>query len=162
MSKQSSENQIVIISAVCAIACAALIVFVHLRQGNIVYAATQPIEISQQATTPADYEIPLCTAGQQEQRIANIGYQVSYNSDWHLPNWVAYQLTAEDVAGEEARSNKFLPDPLVDGAPCPNVRLYPFRFRPRTHGAGGGYEVVASGYAGIVLYDQYLSAKSQQ
>lgn len=116
-SMKSSKNQTVIISAVCAIACAALIVFVHLRQGNIVYAATQPIEISQQATTPADYEIPFCTAGQQEQRIAHIGYQVSYNSDWHLPNWVAYQLTAEEVAGEEARSNKFLPDPLVDGDP---------------------------------------------
>ena len=116
-SMKSSKNQTAIISAVCAIACAALIVFVHLRQGNIVYAATQQIEISQQAATPADYEIPFCTAGQQEQRIAHIGYQVSYNSDWHLPNWAAYQLTAEEVAGEEARSNKFLPDPLVDGDP---------------------------------------------
>ncbi len=120
MSKQSPK--IVLISVVCAIACAALIVVAQLRQGNIVCAAAQPVGTNQPACTPdiaapLDYEIPLCTAGQQEQRITHTGYRVSYNSDWHLPNWVAYQLTAEEVAGEEERSNKFLPDPLVEGDP---------------------------------------------
>lgn len=119
---KSPKNQITIIGAVCAIACAALIAIVHLRQGSAVYAAAQPIETNQPACTPdiaapADYEIPLCTAGQKEQRITHTGYRVSYNSDWHLPNWVAYQLTAEEVAGEEERSNKFLPDPQVKDDP---------------------------------------------
>ncbi len=34
MSKQRSKNQITIISAVCAIACAALIAIAHLRHDN--------------------------------------------------------------------------------------------------------------------------------
>lgn len=123
---KSNKSKFLFAAVLESVVCAIYIMAGSFRSDSIVCAADSLSVVHfpatlQPANTPipefADYEIPLCTAGQQEQRIAHIGYQVSYNSDWHLPNWVAYQLTAEEVAGEEARSNKFLPDPLVDGDP---------------------------------------------
>ena len=123
---KSNKSKFLFAAVLGSVVCAIYIMVGSFRSDSIVCAADSLSVVHFPATlqptnTPipasADYEIPLCTAGQQEQRIAHIGYQVSYNSDWHLPNWVAYQLTAEEVAGEEARSNKFLPDPLVDGDP---------------------------------------------
>lgn len=56
-------------------------------------------------------------AERQEQVIEHIGYTVSYNPEWRVPNWVAYELTDFESGGEEKRSNHFLPDPLVEGDP---------------------------------------------
>lgn len=39
------------------------------------------------------------------------GYTVSYNKDWNLPNWVAWELNTEKLVERESRTNKFLPDP---------------------------------------------------
>ena len=50
-----------------------------------------------------------------EQIISHIGYTVSYNEDYCIPNWVAYELTASEVEGLESRSDKFVPDPMVTG-----------------------------------------------
>lgn len=53
--------------------------------------------------------------GRSEQIIHHTGYTVSYNSDWCIPNWVAYELTAEETRGENERCEKFEPDPDVKG-----------------------------------------------
>ncbi|MDR0558650.1 MAG: DNA/RNA non-specific endonuclease [Prevotellaceae bacterium] len=58
-------------------------------------------------------EIPAKITGRQEQIITHAGYTVSYNSDWKIPNWVAYELTKEEVDGVELRGNHFIPDPEV-------------------------------------------------
>ena len=58
-------------------------------------------------------EIPEKITGRQEQIISHIGYTVSYNSDWKIPNWVAYEHTKEKTEGIESRSNSFLPDPEI-------------------------------------------------
>jgi len=58
-------------------------------------------------------EIPAAITGRQEQIITHIGYTVSYNSDWKIPNWVAYELTKEEVEGVTPRNNNFIPDPEV-------------------------------------------------
>ncbi|MCQ2342927.1 MAG: DNA/RNA non-specific endonuclease [Paludibacteraceae bacterium] len=63
-----------------------------------------------------DLEIPVAT-GREQQIIRHVGYTVSYNPDWHIPNWVAYELSADEVDGVEERSNQFLPDPQVYGEP---------------------------------------------
>lgn len=63
----------------------------------------------------ANVEIPRCTDGRTEQIISHIGYTVSYNEDYCIPNWVAYELTASEVEGLESRSDKFVPDPMVTG-----------------------------------------------
>ena len=49
------------------------------------------------------------------QIIENIGYTVSYNTDWHIPNWVAYQLTKAETLGEVSRTNTFFADPQAHG-----------------------------------------------
>ena len=60
-------------------------------------------------------ELPTLLAPQREQVIAHEGYTVSYNSLWCIPNWVAYELTAEEVDGDEPRGDDFVPDPLAKG-----------------------------------------------
>jgi endonuclease G len=58
-------------------------------------------------------EIPAKIKGRTEHIITHTGYTVSYNSDWKTPNWVAYELTKEEVEGTVPRYDAFLPDPEV-------------------------------------------------
>lgn len=51
----------------------------------------------------------------KSQLIEHIGYTVSYNSSTKNPNWVGYELTAEEVAGVVARESNFTCDPLAKG-----------------------------------------------
>lgn len=60
-----------------------------------------------------DVEIPAEIEGRTEQIIDHLGYTVSYNADWKIPNWVAYELTKEEAEGSESRSDSFVPDPQV-------------------------------------------------
>ena len=70
---------------------------------------------------PANTEIPRLKAKRREQVIKHEGYTVSYNSDYRIANWVAYELTAMEAKSKKAeRSNKFVPDPLVKGATATN------------------------------------------
>jgi len=63
------------------------------------------------------YELAQVAAERPEQVIEHVGYTVSYNPEWRVPNWVAYELTDFESGGDEKRSNHFLPDPLVEGDP---------------------------------------------
>lgn len=58
-------------------------------------------------------EIPRLLSNQPEQIISHLGYTVSYNYDTCLANWVAYELTFDEVQGTFTSSKKFLPDPLI-------------------------------------------------
>ena len=59
--------------------------------------------------------IPQFTKSTKSQVIEHIGYTVSYNEQRRNPNWVAYELTGEEVDGTEPRGSKFIPDPDVIG-----------------------------------------------
>lgn len=48
------------------------------------------------------------------------GMTISFNPELHVPNWVAYELTADEVQGEEPRSNKFYTDRDVRGCASPD------------------------------------------
>ena len=50
-----------------------------------------------------------------EQIIEHTAYTVSFNSEWQLPNWVGYELTADETFGDVPRSKKFTTDPMVIG-----------------------------------------------
>lgn len=83
------------------------------------------IKPSQPRTTtfkvPANAEIPKLQTKRPEQVICHEGYTVSYNSDYKIANWVAYELTPEEAKSKKTeRSNKFVPDPLVKGATATN------------------------------------------
>lgn len=70
---------------------------------------------------PANVEIPQLKVKRTEQVIRHEGYTVSYNSDYKIANWVAYELTAEEAKSKKnERSNKFVPDPKVKGATATN------------------------------------------
>lgn len=63
------------------------------------------------------YELPQLKVEREEQLIEHLAYTVSYNPAWFIPNWVAYELTATELAGDEERKNRFLPDPMVADNP---------------------------------------------
>lgn len=75
----------------------------------------------QRATYPLEQlQLPQLKANLSSQEIQHEGYTVSYNAQWLLPNWVAYELTAQEVEGELPRTDRFYPDPLVVGKQATN------------------------------------------
>ena len=60
----------------------------------------------------AEIELPRVEEG--EVVISHVGYTLSYNETHEQANWVAYELTAEEVAGEVERKDAFRADPEVE------------------------------------------------
>lgn len=58
-------------------------------------------------------EIPGKMHGVPERIIEHTGYTLSFNREHNNPNWVAWELTAEESEGTLARTDEFLPDPDV-------------------------------------------------
>ncbi len=48
------------------------------------------------------------------------GMNIGFNPKLHIPNWVAWELTAEETDGKEPRPVKFTVDPDVDGSADPS------------------------------------------
>ena len=65
------------------------------------------------STSDEQIEIPAKITEREEQIIIHLGYTVSYNSGWKIPNWVAYVLTEEELTGNAKRKDNFMPDPEV-------------------------------------------------
>lgn len=65
------------------------------------------------STDGTNYELPAPLKNRKEQILTHVGYTTSYNSEWKLPNWVAWVLTPDRLVEVVSRSNKFLPDPLL-------------------------------------------------
>lgn len=72
-----------------------------------------PVTVTNQERTEstARLEIPAPLKGVPEQILTRRTYTVSYNREWNLPNWVAWELNTERLVERESRTNKFLPDP---------------------------------------------------
>ncbi|MBQ9418370.1 MAG: DNA/RNA non-specific endonuclease [Bacteroidales bacterium] len=58
------------------------------------------------------FEVP--AYGTEEDIVRHIGYVASYNHQTLCPNWVAWELTAEETRGEVQKSRNFSRDPDVD------------------------------------------------
>ncbi len=58
-------------------------------------------------------ELAMVTDNRSCQIIEHIGYTVCYNTQWHIPNWVAYELTSQETMGQVPRKGNdfFQPDP---------------------------------------------------
>lgn len=46
--------------------------------------------------------------------ISRTGYTISYNCEFNIANWVAYELTADETKSRVKRKNNFKPDPMLD------------------------------------------------
>ncbi len=68
-------------------------------------------DVVQPALTGKDVLLPAPLDGKPEKILVRKGYTVSYNTEYNLPNWVAWELTPEKLVERESRTNKFLPDP---------------------------------------------------
>lgn len=64
------------------------------------------------------------------------GMDLSFNSKCHIPNWVAWELTADETTGDVSRSNTFYNDPEIDG--CPDTWDYSYSGYDRGHMAPAG------------------------
>lgn len=70
---------------------------------------------------PSGAEIPELQSDQKEQIVVHEGYTVSFNPDYKIANWVAYELTAKEANSTKAeRDNKFLIDPDIKGGTAEN------------------------------------------
>ena len=82
---------------------------------------TNPKKETSAYTFQGGAEIPRLKNKQKEQVIKHEGYTVSYNSDYKIANWVAYELTSKEATSKKnERSNKFVSDPMVKGATATN------------------------------------------
>lgn len=66
-------------------------------------------------STTMSYEMPKMLGSVKSQIISHSGYTVSYNADYKIANWVAYELTATEAIGTVSRSNAWAPNPSVNG-----------------------------------------------
>ena len=49
-------------------------------------------------------EIPRYTIQRKGKQVIHTGYTVNFNPEWHIPNWVAYELTEEELEGDIPRA----------------------------------------------------------
>lgn len=82
-------------------------------------AVTSAIEEKQESITPTTATLGLeqsrLLSDARQQVIHHEGYSVSYNPEYRIPNWVAWELTRTEVETKIAeRHTQFAPDPEVD------------------------------------------------
>jgi endonuclease G len=96
-----------------------LAVIIAVGSYNLLHGNTAKAEESG-TTTEVNYsglEIPVTQSRTGGEILHRTGYTLSYNADYKTPQWVAWELTKEEVTqGTEKRSSAFTPDPDVKGA----------------------------------------------
>lgn len=64
------------------------------------------------------------------------GMDISFNPQYHIPNWVAWELTGQETDGPVTRTNKFSADPDMEG--CGESWDYSYSGYDRGHMAPAG------------------------
>lgn len=109
------KNKIRLLLLVCIVLC----IFGFLLDGNTPSAKETSISVQ---TPESALEIPQLSANRKECLLRRVGYTVSFNPEWNIPNWVAYELTEAETYGKCPRADHFVPDPDIPD--CPNTRDY--------------------------------------
>ena len=61
-------------------------------------------------------EVPYRLEDNESNIIEHMGYTLSYNDEFRVPNWVAYELRESEInTGFRSREDRFEPDPLIKG-----------------------------------------------
>lgn len=84
--------------------------------GVLLFALLIYIVVTEAGQEPK-YELPGIQSSQSDKIVTHTGYTVSFNSNWKIPNWVAYELAIDKVTEEELWGNNFVPDPDIYGSP---------------------------------------------
>ena len=126
--KNRQNNRLRLIFLAIAISLVSVFIYEHFRSpilhaANNVKYQTEEIMLPEKEETFGDLEIPESTTKRPEQVIIHAGYTVSYNPEWHIPNWVSYELTRDETEGKLDRSDDFEVDPKVKGV-CPSNEDY--------------------------------------
>ena len=126
--KNRQNNRLRFIFLAIAISLVSIFVYEHFRSpilhaANNVKYETEEIMLPEKEETFGDLEIPESTTKRPEQIITHAGYTVSYNPEWHIPNWVSYELTRDETEGKLDRSDDFEVDHKVKGV-CPSNEDY--------------------------------------
>jgi len=82
---------------------------------NVVTTDTGLDATSDNYSTPSNYEIPYLLDNENNEIIEHMGFTLSYNEKYRIPNWVAYELKASELYGDFDRQDKFTPDPDIKG-----------------------------------------------
>lgn len=78
-------------------------------QGSAIYA-------QRRAKTPSkNLEIPLYEEAPYKQHIIHKGFELVFNENTRIPEWTAYELTAEETAGTAPRGRHYDIDPDILG-----------------------------------------------
>ena len=75
---------------------------------------TQQTQTEVQAETAinaVNLEIPAKLKDRSEKILKRSNYTVSYNRNWNLPNWVAWELNKSETRGKNNRTEEFASDP---------------------------------------------------
>lgn len=59
-------------------------------------------------------EVPRTGENVSERVLTKQNYTLSFNKKNNIPNWVAWQITADELIERESRTNDFQPDPELD------------------------------------------------
>jgi len=75
--------------------------------------ANAQTETSQEETeiNTVNLEIPAKLKDRSERILKHTNYTVSYNRNWNLPNWVAWELNKNETKGRNDRNDEFTADP---------------------------------------------------
>ncbi len=88
------------------------------------------------ATTALDLTKVIAPESLPSYPISYTGMDISFNPKLHIPNFVAWELTADEVDGTVSRGNKFFCDESVPG--CPDSWDYSYSGYDRGHMAPAG------------------------
>lgn len=117
----------------------ALIAATIILAGSVIYASINNRRSKSAAETGADacsltkVVMPESTPGIM---LEYTGFTVNFNPEMHVPNYVAWELTAQETKGDLPRHNKFSPDKKVPG--CPTLNDYRRSGFDRGHMAPAG------------------------
>lgn len=81
--------------------------------GIFVFIQSQSLSESEEDGVVEGVNLVKVIDDRKSQVINHLAFSVSYNDDWKLPNWVAYELTKSETFGDVDRCNSFSPDPKV-------------------------------------------------
>ena len=79
-----------------------------------------PTESSTEIHPASIPKLQLPKANAKDQIITHQAYTISFSKTYHIANWVAYELTAEETVSVVKRSDKFIPDPLLTSCSLSN------------------------------------------